>query len=162
MDVYPQFEEAVRSLYGEDKDWASVLPGIIDAYAEDDVRNTDYPRSFDASSGEVDLAHIHPLLRTRAMEVGQLARRAPSRSRNSKPCSATPSARSLNQWSLPLSDEPPRPRSMCAPFNRTNTPILVRTKSGQVGRFACRNDKTPGRSTDLPGVSLWSRPASIR
>lgn len=71
IDVYPQLEGSVRALYEEDKDWASVLPGIIDAYVEDDVKNTEYARSFDASSGEVDLAHIHPLRRARVLEVDQ-------------------------------------------------------------------------------------------
>lgn len=69
IDVYPHLQGAVRELYAEDNDWAAVLPGIIDAYVEDDLKNTEYARSFDTSSGEVDLAHIHPLRRARIFEI---------------------------------------------------------------------------------------------
>lgn len=69
IDIYPQLEGALRSLYEEDRDWAAVLPGIIDAFVEDDLKNTEYARSFDGSSGEVDLAHLHPLRRARIFEI---------------------------------------------------------------------------------------------
>lgn len=69
VDVYPYLQGVVRSLYAEDADWASVLPGIIDAYVQDDLANADYARSFGASSGVVDLAHIHPLRRATIREI---------------------------------------------------------------------------------------------
>jgi len=69
IDVYPHLEGAVRSLYAEDRDWVTVLPGIIDGYVEDDLNNTEYARSFDPSPGQVDLAHICPLRRARIFEV---------------------------------------------------------------------------------------------
>lgn len=69
IDVYPHLEGAVRNLYLEDRDWVTVLPGIIDGFVEDDVNNTEYARSFDPSPGQVDLAHICPLRRARIFEV---------------------------------------------------------------------------------------------
>lgn len=69
IDVYPHLEGVVRSLYEEDRDWATVLPGIIDAFVEEDLKNIEYARSFDHSSGEIDLAHVHPLRRARIFEV---------------------------------------------------------------------------------------------
>lgn len=69
IDVYPHLEGAVRNLYLEDRDWVTVLPGIIDGFVEDDVNNTEYARSFDPSPGPVDLAHICPLRRARIFEV---------------------------------------------------------------------------------------------
>ena len=69
IDVYPHLEGAVRSLYDEDRDWARVLPGIIDAYVEEDLKNSDYARSFGAGSGIVDPAHLTPLRRASMFEV---------------------------------------------------------------------------------------------
>lgn len=69
IDVYPHLEGAVRNLYLEDRDWVTVLPGIIDGFVEDDVNNTEYARSFDPSPGQVDLAHISPLRRASIFEV---------------------------------------------------------------------------------------------
>jgi len=69
VDVYPHLEGAVRRLYDEDHDWARVLPGIIDAQVEDDLRDAEYARSFDPVPGVVDLAQIHPLRRSIIFEV---------------------------------------------------------------------------------------------
>lgn len=69
IDVYPHLEGAVRDLYAEDRDWATVLPGIIDAYVEDDLKNSDYARSFGAPAGIVDPAHVQPLRRASLFEV---------------------------------------------------------------------------------------------
>ena len=69
IDVYPHLEGAVRELYAEDSDWARVLPGIIDAYVEDDLKNAEYARAFGAGSGVVDPAHLHPLRRATVFEV---------------------------------------------------------------------------------------------
>jgi superfamily II DNA or RNA helicase len=69
IDVYPHLEGAVRDLYAEDRDWATVLPGIIDAYVEDDLKNAAYARAFDPNPGTVDLAQVSPLRRARIFEV---------------------------------------------------------------------------------------------
>lgn len=69
IDVYPHLEGAVRDLYAEDRDWAKVLPGIIDAYVEDDLKNSEYARSFGAGPGIVDPAHLHPLRRASMFEL---------------------------------------------------------------------------------------------
>ncbi len=71
IDVYPHLEGAVRSLYEEDRDWATVLPGIIDTYVEDDLKNAEYARSFGGGPGIVDPAHLHPLRRAVIFEVTQ-------------------------------------------------------------------------------------------
>lgn len=87
IDVYPHLEGAVRSLYEEDRDWATVLPGIIDAFVEEDLKNVEYARSFDGSSGEVDLAHVHPLRRARIFEVDPSAGWTPTFSEGELPAS---------------------------------------------------------------------------
>lgn len=69
IDVYPELEGAVRDLYAEDPDWASVLPGIIDAHVEEDLQNADYARSFDPPTVGIDLALVHPLRRLAFFEV---------------------------------------------------------------------------------------------
>ena len=69
VDIYPHLEGAVRRLYDEDQDWARVLPGIIDAQIEDDLRDTEYARSFDPGPSAVDLAYIHPQRRAVIFEV---------------------------------------------------------------------------------------------
>lgn len=69
IDVYPHLEGAVRDLYAEDHDWSAVLPGIIDAFVEDDLKNTAYARAFDPNPGTVDLAQLNPLRRARVFEV---------------------------------------------------------------------------------------------
>ena len=68
-DVYPYLQGVVRSLYAEDSDWAVVLPGIIDAFVEDDLKDRSYARLFAPSTGQVEVAHIHPLRRARILEV---------------------------------------------------------------------------------------------
>ena len=69
IDVYPHLEGALRDLYAEDRDWARVLPGIIDAYVEDDLKNSEYARSFGVVPGIVDPAHLHPLRRASMFEL---------------------------------------------------------------------------------------------
>jgi len=69
IDVYPELEGVVRDLYAEDPDWASVLPGIIDAHVEDELKNADYARSFDPPTVGIDLALVHPLRRLAFFEV---------------------------------------------------------------------------------------------
>ena len=69
VDVYPHLEGVVRRLYDEDQDWARVLPGIIDAQVEDDLRDAEYARSFNPGPSVVDLTFIHPLRRSVIFEV---------------------------------------------------------------------------------------------
>ena len=69
IDVYPHLEGVLRDLYLEDRDWAQVLPGIIDGFVEDDLLDTEYARSFHPSPGTVDLAQIHPLRRGKIFEI---------------------------------------------------------------------------------------------
>jgi superfamily II DNA or RNA helicase len=69
IDVYPELEGAVRDLYDEDPDWASVLPGIIDAYVEQELHNADYARSFDPPTAAIDLSLVNPLRRLSFFEI---------------------------------------------------------------------------------------------
>lgn len=69
IDTYPHLEGAVRALYEEDNDWATVLPGIIDEYVEGELANQEYARSFDPAPTVVDLASIHPLRRVTIFEI---------------------------------------------------------------------------------------------
>ncbi|MEZ5079641.1 MAG: DEAD/DEAH box helicase family protein [Thermoleophilia bacterium] len=78
IDVYPHLEGAVRELYLEDRDWAVVLPGIVDGFVEEDLKNTEYARSFDEPTGDIDPAHIFPLRRAKIMEVEPSLGWAPS------------------------------------------------------------------------------------
>lgn len=69
VDTYPELKGSLRRLYEEDRDWAKVLPGIIDDVVEEDLSNLNYARSFGASEGIVDPAQLHPLRRFVAYEV---------------------------------------------------------------------------------------------
>ena len=69
IDVYPHLEGVLRELYLEDRDWAQVLPGIIDGFVEDDLLDTEYARLFHPAPGAVDLARIHPLRRGKIFEI---------------------------------------------------------------------------------------------
>jgi hypothetical protein len=46
IDVFPELQGVVRDLYGEDPDWASILPGIIDDEVAADLANRNYTRQF--------------------------------------------------------------------------------------------------------------------
>lgn len=69
IDTYPELVGTVRALYEEDKDWATVLPGVIDDVVEEDLKNFEYARSFGHSKGTVDPAQLHPLRRAVLYEV---------------------------------------------------------------------------------------------
>lgn len=68
-DVYPHLKGAVRALYEEDPDWASVLPGLIDAELEEQALDRTFIEAFDASFGPVSPDRLHPMLRARVVEV---------------------------------------------------------------------------------------------
>lgn len=92
IDVYPQLEGAVRALYEEDNDWATVLPGIIDEYVEGDLANKEYARSFDPAPGVIDLASIHPLRRVTIFEIHSNDPWSPSYSDGELPDELAPGA----------------------------------------------------------------------
>jgi superfamily II DNA or RNA helicase len=68
-DVYPELRGALRELYDEDADWATILPGILD----EEIARVQEDRSFAAglpdSTTEVDPGHLAPLKRALVYEV---------------------------------------------------------------------------------------------
>lgn len=69
VDVYPELEGAVRSLYDEDADWAKVLPGIIDAQVADDLQNRAYAATFTAAPPSLAVEAIQPIRRSVVFEI---------------------------------------------------------------------------------------------
>lgn len=69
IDVFPELQGAVRSLYAEDPDWATVLPGIIDDQVETDRVNRDYARKFGDAPPDLSLDAVKPLRRAVIREM---------------------------------------------------------------------------------------------
>ena len=69
VDVFPELQGAVRALYEEDSDWASVLPGIIDEEIAEDIANREYARRYTPPPPEVSLEAIEPIRRSILLEV---------------------------------------------------------------------------------------------
>lgn len=69
VDVFPQLQGAVRTLYDEDSDWASVLPGIIDDEIEEDIANREYALHYSPAPPEVSLDGITPIRRAELYEI---------------------------------------------------------------------------------------------
>ena len=71
QDVYPALQGAVRDLYdNEDRDWARVLPTLLDDYIEAEKRRADFVAEFppDVDSA-VDLRSLTPLMRVVVHEI---------------------------------------------------------------------------------------------
>lgn len=68
-DVFPELKGVVRDLYQEDADWATVLPGIIDAEIQQEKISREFAEHFPPSQSEVDAAHLRPLKRAVVYEV---------------------------------------------------------------------------------------------
>lgn len=60
-DVYPELESVVRQLYNEDADWATILPGIVDAEVEADREARSFVDALDLREGEIDAVHLQPM-----------------------------------------------------------------------------------------------------
>ncbi|WP_155357663.1 DEAD/DEAH box helicase [Acrocarpospora macrocephala] len=69
IDVFPQLQGAVRSLYDEDADWAEVLPGVIDELISDDIADRAYVRNFRTAPPQLSVEAIHPVCRSIIHEV---------------------------------------------------------------------------------------------
>lgn len=69
IDVFPELRGVVRSLYGEDPDWASILPGIIDDEVAADLDNHNYARQFGDAPPELSLDAVQPLRRAVIYEL---------------------------------------------------------------------------------------------
>lgn len=69
IDVFPELQGVVRTLYGEDQDWASVLPGIIDDEIQTHRDNRDYARQFGDAPPDLALDAVQPLRRAVIREL---------------------------------------------------------------------------------------------
>ncbi|KAB1865080.1 DEAD/DEAH box helicase [Microbacterium algeriense] len=68
-DVYPALQGALRELYREDADWATILPTLIDEEIERERRDREYLSAFDDPPESFDLAAVKPLTRAVLLEV---------------------------------------------------------------------------------------------
>lgn len=71
QDVYPALQGAVRDLYdNEDRDWARVLPTLIDDYIEAEKRRADFVAEFPPDvDTPVDVKSLTPLMRVVVHEI---------------------------------------------------------------------------------------------
>lgn len=69
IDVYPQLEGVVRSLWEEDADWAVVLPGIIDNAVADSIANREYAELLPQAPPELSVEGLQPVVRLCVYEV---------------------------------------------------------------------------------------------
>ena len=72
-DVYPHLQGALRFLYdNEDRDWASVLPAVIDDHAEAEQETQEYVEAFPAAEARVNLPSITPQMRAVGLQTPDL------------------------------------------------------------------------------------------
>ncbi|MDX8141534.1 DEAD/DEAH box helicase family protein [Lentzea sp. BCCO 10_0061] len=69
IDVFPELQGVVRNLYGEDQDWATVLPGIIDDEIQNHRENREYARQFGDAPPDLALDAVQPLRRAVIREL---------------------------------------------------------------------------------------------
>ncbi|MBM7770060.1 superfamily II DNA or RNA helicase [Actinokineospora baliensis] len=69
IDVYPELQGVVRKLYGEDQDWAVILPGIIDDEVQSHRDNRQYARQFGDAPPHLTLDAVQPLRRVVIREL---------------------------------------------------------------------------------------------
>jgi len=70
-DVYPELKGVVRSLYQEDADWATVLPGLVDAEVMAEASNRAYIESLHEREGDIDPGDLSPMPRPIVYEIDQ-------------------------------------------------------------------------------------------
>lgn len=68
-DVYPALQGALRELYREDADWATVLPTLIDDEIERERRDVEYLSAFEDPPESFNLTAVKPLTRAVLLEV---------------------------------------------------------------------------------------------
>ena len=72
-DVYPELRSVVRKLYEEDADWATILPGIVDAEVEAERESRAFVDALELREGELDPISLHPMPTPIVLEVRDLA-----------------------------------------------------------------------------------------
>jgi len=70
-DVYPELQSVVRDLYKEDADWATILPGIVDAEIEADKAVRDFADALELRQGRIDPMHLQPMPTPTVFEVAE-------------------------------------------------------------------------------------------
>lgn len=68
-DVHPELLGVVRALYKEDADWATILPGLVDAEIAAEAAVRAFVDSFDEREGEIDPAALRPMPRPTVYEI---------------------------------------------------------------------------------------------
>jgi superfamily II DNA or RNA helicase len=68
-EIYPELKAALKDLYDEDSDWATVLPTILDDEIENEQADREFLETLPSSTNEVDPAHLKPLKRAFVYEV---------------------------------------------------------------------------------------------
>jgi superfamily II DNA or RNA helicase len=69
IDVFPELQGVLRSLYDEDEDWATVLPGILDDQIAEEIANHRFTRQFTPPPPTLSLDAVHPIRRSVLLEV---------------------------------------------------------------------------------------------
>jgi superfamily II DNA or RNA helicase len=60
-DVYPELQGVVRDLYAEDADWATILPGLVDAEVVAEASNRALVEALNEREGDVDPSELMPM-----------------------------------------------------------------------------------------------------
>lgn len=68
-DVYPELQGVVRQLYAEDADWATILPGLVDAEVAAEAANRAFVAALNEREGDIDPADLMPMPSTVVYEI---------------------------------------------------------------------------------------------
>lgn len=68
-DVYPELKSVVQRLYEEDADWATVLPGIVDAEVNAERESRKFVDELELREGELDPVSLHPMPTPTVLEI---------------------------------------------------------------------------------------------
>ncbi len=68
-EVYPGLKGALWSLYQEDADWSSLLPGVIDDEVAADIADKCFAELLASPPAELSLENLRPLVRSTVFEV---------------------------------------------------------------------------------------------
>ena len=75
-DVYPELVGVVRDLYREDADWATILPGLVDAEVAAEAAAKAFVEALSEREGDIDPGDLRPMPRPIVYEVDDPAWRA--------------------------------------------------------------------------------------
>jgi len=68
-DVYPELKGVVGRLYEEDRDWAKLIPAIMDDEIMEERDNAEFAKRFSKKNIEIHPAYLSPLLRSVIYEI---------------------------------------------------------------------------------------------